>query len=442
MKFPEQESSTLEWKGTFPKHDQIVKTLIAFCNRNGGKIVIGVDNEGNIVGVDEEKIQISLEYIDKMIYESSSPPIIPQVYSQRFGNRLVLIIEVSMGMNKPYYFTSEGLQKGTYIRLGRNTVRADAEIIEELKWTSHGKSFDMMPVYAGKEQDVYLELVKQFLKTKGAYKSISKQLLHSYHLLIEEHMRAYPTTAGILLFGQPQKYFPEAFIICSHFSGISGREAIATKDCTGNLFEQFEAAFEFIFNRLNKSFIIENKKRKEKLEIPSIAIREMLLNAIVHRNYYIKAPIKIAIYENRLEIFSPGDFPGPINSTNLLMGLTYIRNTAICKVFREAGYIEKLGSGFTTLFQSYEEYGLSPPQVIEGENFIKCVLPRTHSTTEKNDEQKILALFERTSEITISDVIDVLHLKRATAGRRLTELVEKGLIVKIGHGRGSSYTKA
>ena len=181
------------------------------------------------------------------------------------------------------------------------------------------------------------------------------------------------------------------------------------------------------------------------LEIPKTAIREVLLNAIVHRNYHINAPAKVAIYDNRLEIFSPGVFPGPLDVHNLKMGLTYIRNNVICKVFWESGYIEKLGSGFITLFESYEKRDLYPPEVIEGENFIKCVLPRPAFSLKpspiKDETQKILALFELSEEITISDIMKILHLSRPTAGRRLAELINKGILQQVGKGKATRYRK-
>ena len=114
--------------------------------------------------------------------------------------------------------------------------------------------------------------------------------------------------------------------------------------------------------------------------------REALLNAIVHRNYHIKAPIKIAIYENRVEIFSPGQFPGPLDPKNLKTGITYLRNPAICKILRESGYVEKLGSGLITIFESYEKRNLEDPIVIEGENYIKCILPRVLKPVKVLDE--------------------------------------------------------
>jgi len=387
-----------------------------------------------------------MEYETKSIFESSSPPIIPAIYSQRIGDKILLVIDVSSGMNKPYYRKSEGLEKGTYVRLGRSTVRATADMIEELKWQSRGRSFDMMPVYHAKEEDLDHKKILTFINTRkrAKIKIINHEILSSYHLIAEEHSAWYPTVGGILLFGKnPQRFFTEAMIICSHFSGKRGREAISSIDCVGTLSEQFNTAYNFITGRLGRSFSIRGPKRHEQLEIPEEAIREILLNALVHRNYHINAPTKIAIYDNRIEIFSPGVFPGPLDTRNLKMGLTYIRNLAICKVFRELGFIEKLGSGFITLFESYEKRKLHPPEVIEGENFIKCILPRPSFSSKpykaEDETQKILALFEITDEIAIADVMKTLGIPRSTAGRKLDELIKKEVLQKKGRGRATRY---
>ncbi len=449
MKYPAEESSKLELKKTIPENDQIIKTIIGFCNQKGGKLIIGVDSNGVIIGLPNDDVQKTMEYINKSIFEASLPPIIPLVYIQRIADKTILIIEVSSGMNKPYYRKSEGLEKGTYIRLGRSTLRATSDIIEELKWQTRGRSFDIMPVYHSTKDDLDFKNLIDFLNSRKTTKinQISKEILESYNLIVEEHSSIYCSVGGILLFNRnPQKYFPESMIICSHFSGISGRNAIASVDCTGNLFEQFNSAYNFVINKLEKSFSIKNgPKRKEILEVPEEAIREIILNAIVHRNYHINDPSKIAIYDNRIEIFSPGVFPGPIDIQNLQKGLTYIRNNIICKIFREAGYIEKLGSGFQTLFSSYEKAKLSKPQVIEGENFIKCILPRksfkSKETHNINEEQKIMNLFEFIEEISISDVMKALQISRATAGRRLAKLTSQGEIIQLGEGKATRYRK-
>ena len=180
MKYLSPESSTLEFKKTLPENDQIVKTVIGFCNRYGGKLVIGVDVERNIVGVPENEIQSVMEYLDKSIFESCAPPIIPTIYSQRTGDKFLLIIEVSTGMTKPYFKKSEGIDKGTYIRLGRSTVKATPEMIEDLKWQSRSSSYDMMPVYQSSEKDLDDNKISDFLIQEKQLKlkiSINQYLL-------------------------------------------------------------------------------------------------------------------------------------------------------------------------------------------------------------------------------------------------------------------------
>lgn len=449
MKYPGEESSTLEFKQEIPENDQIIKTVIGFCNRNGGRLILGVDAKGIIKGVPEKDVQQLMEYLNKSIFEACSPPILPAIYSQRIDDKTLVIIEVSAGMNKPYFRKAEGLGKGTFVRLGRSTMRATVEMIEELKLQARGRSFDTIPIYHAKEEDLDEKKILQFLnERKGTkkIKTVSHEILSAYELMAEEHALFYPTVGGLLLFGKkPQKFLSEAMIICSHFSGVSGRETIATIDCTGTLFEQFETAYHFILSRLSKSFSIRGPKRQEQLEVPPEALREVLLNALVHRNYHINGPIKISIYDNRIEFFSPGVFLGPLDSHSLRLGLTYIRNNVICKVFREAEYIEKLGSGFITLFNSYEQRGLYPPEVVEGENFIKCVLPRPlfsdKSRVADDGYHKILTLFEVAEEVSISDVMKALKLSRPTAGRRLVSLVEQGILKSIGQGRMTRYRK-
>ncbi len=443
MHYPHLESSTLEWKKEIPRNDQIIKTVIGFCNQCGGKLVIGVANSGDIVGVPECVIQESLEFLEKAIYEASHPAILPRIYTQRFGEKMLLIIEVTSGMNKPYFRKSEGMEKGTYIRLGRSTLKATGEIINELQWQSKGLNYETLPSYRSEMADLDEKKAQSYLdhrKNQGRAK-LNKSVLQSYHLLIEEHSKSYPTNLGLLLFGKrTQHFFSEAMIICSEFRGKSGRDAIASVDCEGTLFEQFEKSVSFIVSRLSKSFVIRKIKREEQLEIPEVAIREALLNAIVHRNYYIQAPTKIAIYNDRIEFFSPGTLPGPLNLENLMAGITYLRNPMICKIFREAGYIEKLGTGLISIFSSYQEFGLEEPKFIEGENFVKMILPRTlQKKRRKTTDDLIKSLFVYSNVISIEDIQKVLKVSRQTAVRKMNVLIDKGRVTRIGKTRSVRY---
>ena len=443
MRYPHNESSSLEWKKEIPKNDQILKTIIGFCNQNGGKIVVGIDNSGEIVGIPDKALQKALESLEKAIYEASYPTIIPRIYTQQVGGKILLIIEVSGGMTKPYFRKSEGEAKGTYIRLGRSTLRASPDMIKELKWQSQGLDFETLPHYRGKKDDLDIEKIKYFIENRKNHAKIEldKQVFKAYHLLIEEHSKEYQTNMALLLFGlEPQYFFSEAMIICSHFKGISGREAIATLDCEGTLFNQFSQSYSFIISRLSKAFTITKPKREEKIEIPEVAVREALLNAIIHRNYHIKAPIKVAIFEDRIEIYSPGSFPGPLNPNKLKCGITYLRNPMICKLFRESGYVEKLGTGLITIFDSYEERGLLEPKIVEGENNVKSILPRVLKKVTTNLADKELEkLFAISSVISTDDVQKILGVSRQTASRKMNKYIEQGIVERTGKTRSIRY---
>ncbi len=444
MKFPGTESATLEFKEAVPKNEQIVKTVIGFCNQKGGKLVIGVRNDGTIVGLEEEAITDLMEKLDNAIYQACSPPIIPLISSQRIGNKALLIIQISAGMTPPYYRTAEGLEKGTYVRLGRSTLRANMDIIEELRMRARGRHFDETAIYHSSIEDIDRQKFENFLRLRKVQtrSTFSEELCKAYQTLTEEHGHLYVTVAGLLLFGKnPQKFLSESFFICTHFQGTSGREALATRDCTGTLFDQFHDAYDFVLSRLNRAFTIRGPRREERFEIPEEALREIILNAVIHRNYRIPAPIKIAIYEDRIEIFSPGTFPGPLNIDELTLGMTYVRNYAISKIFREAGYVEKLGSGFITLFSSYRKRKLETPKVIEGTNFVKVILPRRAKKRSAEDpiEEEILRLIKVTGTITIKDIVESETISRSTAKRKLDALIGRGTIEKKGRGRGTHY---
>jgi ATP-dependent DNA helicase RecG len=441
MRYPADESSTLEWKKEYPENDQILKTVIGFCNHHGGRIVVGVANSGEIVGISQAEIQKALESLDKAICEASHPAIIPRIYAQLFGDKSILTIEVSTGMSKPYFRKSEGMDRGTYIRIGRNTVRATPDIIEELQWQSRGIDFETLPHYRSSKEDLDLEAFQFFLghRKNHAHAEANDAILRAYQLLVSEHSKLVPTHAGLLLFGKyPQQFLPEAMIICSHFEGRAGRNTVATVDCEGTLFNQFKQAYAFITSRLYRSFKIEGPQRKEKLEIPEVAIREALLNAIIHRNYHIQGPIKVAIYDNRVEIFSPGLFPGPLDPKNLKTGVTYLRNPFICKVFREAGYVEKLGSGLIAIFDAYAKEGLTDPQILEGDNYVKSILPREQKR-HVDEDNALLALFAQSPEISLEDVQRGLGISRATASRRINEWIRDKKVDRIGKTRSTRY---
>lgn len=449
MIYPDKESAILEFKLEIPSKKQIaMKTIIGFANTYGGQIIVGVDNDRNIVGVPENRVDSLIDDLTRSIYDSIAPSLYPSIYTKRFGEKLVVIIDIAEGSQKPYHFSAKRMSEGTYVRLGSHTVLATPDIIHQLQWQKQHKFLDEMPVHGASDRDIDLIAFEKFLKDRKQKNSNvdTQEMLHHYQILTKDRGRIYPTVGGILLFGKdPQKFFSEAFVICTHFSGISGRDVIATRDSTANLLQQYKDVTAFIVSRLNSSFKIEGAgKRNEELEIPPEAIREVVINAIVHRNYQINGPSKVSIYDDRIEIFSPGNFPGPIMADKVDIGVTYIRNSIITRVFRDAGIIEKLGSGFITLFETYAKRGLPKPIISEGIGFVKCILPRPGPRAlfiKEAEEERILHLFLKQDEIKPQDVMDFLSVSRATASRLLSKLVEEGLLEKLGKGPTTRYQK-
>lgn len=399
-----------------------------------------------------------MEYLEKSILESSFPPIFTRTYLQRIGDKTLLILEVSPGANKPYYLKKEGREKGVYVRLGRSTLRATQDMLDELKLEARNISFDATPVYQATEDDLDKKKIAKFLKKRKSAKSknVSEtsiiDVMLAYKIIIKEHNQIIPTVCGMLIFGKnPQFFFPEARIMCNQFLGIEiNQKVMASHECLGTLDEQFQQAYDFVISRLYISWEIVGTIREEELEMPEVALREIIMNAVIHRNYHIPGPTKIAIFNNRVEVFSPGTFAGPI-SQNLKAGFTYLRNPNIAKIFREMGLIESFGLGLLKTFASYAQYELKEPQIIEGEGFIKCILPRrtpenmlskSKSKDVADDLAQILNLFTSATEISVADVIEILHFTRPTASRKLAELVKKGFIEKMGKGPSVRYCKS
>ena len=449
MQYPGKESSILEFKREVPQKKQILlKTVIGFSNIYGGQIIIGVDDDGEVIGVPEESVEQLQDDLYRSIYDVVAPSIFPSIVTKRMGDSLVIIIDITEGIKKPYHFHSKRISEGTYVRLGAHTVLATPDIIHQLQWQSQRKFLDEMPVYGASEKDIDKKAFKVFLeKRKQGHSKIDvDDLLFHYEILVKEQGRVYPSVGGVLLFGKnPSQFFSESFVICSHVEGTTGRDVIATRDAVGSLFQQYKDSIAFITSRLNTSFTITGTgAREEKLEIPPEAIREIVLNAIVHRNYQLNSPSKITIYDDRVEIFSPGNFPGPLVADKVNMGVTYIRNKVITRIFREVGLIERLGSGFITLFESYAEQKLPTPVILEGAGFIKCILPRKPSRISPVGDMysdKIASLLSMKDAIKLRDVMAYLKLSRASAGRLLTTLVKGGHLQRIGKGRATHYKK-
>lgn len=437
--YPERESKTLELKSTVVKLDGIIKTAVAFANGVGGRIVVGVEDQTRkIIGVTESLRDRIYDDFMNSLYDSTSPNLIPQIYEQLIGDKEIIIIEVPPSFKKPCFLRKEGVPKGVFIRIGTSTRQANEEYIEELMRENQRVSYDALAI-----QTDISALSKTLLGEY--YKRTSKEALIEDKIVIRSSANAeiyYPTLAGIMLFSdEPERYVHEALIICTRFAGNEGRNIIQTEEIKGPIAEQIDVSFNLVLSWIKRNYQLEGVFMKSKTLIPEVALREAITNATIHRKYSIPGAIKVALYDDHLEIFSPGNFPGHVNINNLGEGITHFRNPIIGRMAHKIGIIEKLGSGIKLIFDSCEKAGIVPPIFREDGDYVKVIFQFEPSKNEKkSDEEILLDLFKAKQVLTINEMIEYLGRSKNTVFKILRALIDDGKVKQIGQGRATRYS--
>ncbi|MCK5882324.1 MAG: putative DNA binding domain-containing protein [Bacteriovoracaceae bacterium] len=439
--YPDRESKILEFKEDLPQKKQLIKTCVAFANDAGGEIIIGIaDQTREIVGVSEKNRDKIFEETINSIYDSVSPILIPEIFEKNLNGKVVVVIKVYPGNKPPYFVKNEGSKKGVYLRAGASTRRATDEYIEELYRQQRKTSLDE-ELTNYKLEDLDPTLLQQIYgkqystNTLLADKVISRNPINSKELLA--------TKGGALFFSDtPDELIPEAIIICSQFKGRSGRSIIRTTKLRGAIPTVASTSLELIKSWIEKDLSVKHSGRLEgEILIPEVALREGIINALVHRKYFIPGAIKIALYDDHLDVFSPGGFPGLVSLSNLGDGTTFLRNPIIAKLARRSKLIEKLGSGIRLIFDSCKNEKLKTPVFDESGDFVKLTFFFEKELDENlSEDEKIIQLAANYKELKIKDLVDTLGISRNTATRRLNGLIDQGIFKRIGKGP-STYFK-
>jgi ATP-dependent DNA helicase RecG len=437
--YHDRESKSLEFKSKLPEFSKLIKTCIAFANGVGGQIVIGVeDGSRRLVDITDKDRDRLYDEFPNSLYDAVSPTLIPQVYEKRIENNSVLIIQIPPGTKKPYYLKSEGLPKGVYVRVGSNTRRANQDFIEELVRESARVNFDEELIRKG------VDVLSQSL-LKNFYKSHVKtnRLLSDRVIGISGagHNSFHPTVTGVLFFtDDPHLYLPEASVICTVFKGDSGREIILSQELTGPIDQLAVDSLQLVSSWLSRDYKRTGVRLTGKSLIPEDALREAIVNALIHRKYSTPGAVKIAIYENHLDIFSPGCFPGLVDLENLGDGTTFLRNPHIARIAHRMSLVEKLGSGIRLIFDSCKASGLKQPQYMEGEDSVKVTFFFERiRRVDQSDENAIASLIETHPEVSIAEVMKYLNVSRNTATRKLNNLVNQKRLIRVGKGPSVRY---
>lgn len=356
-----KESQTLEFKRDTSSLDSILKSVIAFANTVGGILLIGVEDDGIIVGVtDSSKIQ---EQLANSIAHRIKPQILPDINVVEIKNKSVIVIQVEH-VPAPYYLENKGEGNGVYYRLGNTNRLASKEIIAEMKRASHHPFFDRTPCDHATEKDLDERLIKRIFANRKF--NINTEKLLSLGILAKKGKNVLATNGGVILFGNPeirQKYFPFAEVRCARFAGTTRAEFIDRLNIEGGIIGAIEEVPKFIRRNARVAGKFGSMQRKDIPEYPVDGIREALTNALVHANYEISGTrIFVAIYDDRLEIQSPGVMPPGMSVEQFKAGVSRIRNPVIARVFGELDLVEEWGSGYKRIKEACQMGGYPEPQ--------------------------------------------------------------------------------
>ncbi len=434
------EGKTLEFKRGIPKNRQnLLKAVVAFANGTGGHIYVGVNDDRTVTGIKEEPFDLE-EKLSSIMYDSISP--IPNVFFQTvaFEDKLIFIIRILPGANKPYYLKKLGPEDGVFVRVGSTNRKADSQGAAELRRQARNISLDQ-EIDPSFDCDVLdMRLLEKFIESRGL--KIKPTL--DYFVKIKAAQRydhtCHPTIGGILLFCStlPDEYSYARFRV-SRFKAENRADLINSTTINDGLLAMPEKIMDFVRLYMERKIEISALRRKEDYDIPLPAIREGILNAICHRDYSIAgSDNKLDIFSDRLEITSPGTLPLGITLQDLGEGISEVRNRLIVKIFREAGYIEQLGTGIMRIKEACRKNALPEPKFEETGNFFKVTIFRTRMTLSP-DLEGVYDLIKQGAPLGSKEIAEKLNIHQNTALKRLKQLEEKGLIHKQGSGPRVRY---
>jgi len=421
-------------------NSDLAKELVAFANSSGGRVFIGIEDDGIISGI---QINNDLRSRVEATARDCDPSV--RVELETFNN--ILIVHVPEGKDKPYRCTN-----GFYVRNGASSVKLSTqEIIEFIKSEGKVRFENLHPKTVDYRVDFDEGALKRFTRLSGISEVIgAEEILINLGVLYHEQSAPVLNNAGVLLFAKRPAYtLPHAVISCVLFKGNTKVHIVDRKILEFDLLTNIDQAVVFLERHLNLSYEIKDIRRKEILEIPKDVIREGIINAVVHRDYFERgANVVVEIFDNRVEISNPGGLPKGLKPENFGKH-SLARNPLITGLLHRCNYIEKAGTGIQRMRDGMREAGLPAP-TFEFSEFFTVIFHRYNIS--KDIKQK-LVLNEKRSErvvvilrhLAVHQGLDVntIAIELSTTARTIRNdldlLIEKGWVNSFGSTKGRGY---
>ena len=391
------EGKTLEFKRDLSSPKNLLKTLVAFANTAGGRVIIGVDDISRLpVGVenplDEE------ERLCSLIADLIRPRLVPNVEMTTVDGKTLLVVEVFLSGVRPHYLEAEGPDRGVYVRLGSTNRVADRELIAELGRSVEGIAFDELPMPELSVDDLDLRVLENLFQDQ---RDFGERELHTLRLLTNEQGRQVPTKGAILLVGKDrERHFPDAWVQCGRFVGRDKADIFDHIELHDPLPLAVESIMLFLKKHAMRGADFSEVRRKDIWNIPLGILREVVINALVHADYSQKGtPIRVAFFDDRIEVENPGILLPGLTFDDIRQGISKIRNHVIARIFRELNLIEQWGSGIPRIFREAEALGLSELRIEEIGMRMRVTVPLLENiSVHKEPEQATEQVTEQATE--------------------------------------------
>ncbi len=364
-----------EFKEKPIRPDDLAAELVAFANTDGGWLIFGVTDDRHIVGV--EDVDTLVQQVDQVAYQNCRPPVtVVQEVLPVGDGKAVLIVRVPKGDQRPYQ-TRRG---HFYVRTASGKRRASRQELLRLFQAAQSLFFEETLILQASLDDLNLAAFRRFCQhVVGDWNGQYAQLLMNWSLVREHEGEHYPTVAALLLFGyQPERFLPYAYASAARIPGTeASAEPSDVKRVEGSLFDILENITRFIRLHLPTPHRIRGFERETFPELPEAALREVIVNALVHRDYAIAAPIRVFILDDRVEVRSPGGLPNTVTVEMVKFGLAHVlRNPLLYTFFYRAGYVTDTGNGLRRVIRLVQEATGQEPLLKEEGNEWVVALPR------------------------------------------------------------------
>lgn len=339
------ESRTLEFERDAGSLRPILRSLVAFANTAGGTVVLGRDDDGTVVGLDDAAGAEAR--LASAINDGIRPGLLPDLHVAHHEGMALLLVRVPH-LPGPFHVVGDGPQEGIFVRLGSSNRRADASQRAELVRLAQAVAFDRQPCLGAGVDDLDLETAREAFARRG--RELDQGKLLGLGLLVRHGEQVLPSNAAMILFGREAArlgHFPNSEVRCARFVGVDRTEFLDRYDVEGTPLDALRLVPAFVRRNTRLAGRVRGMVRNDLPEYPTQALREGLVNAIAHSDYSLRgSQIRVAIYSDRLEVENPGTLPFGTTLDDLKAGISTIRNPVIARVLRELGHMEEWGSGY------------------------------------------------------------------------------------------------